>query len=90
MFSRIFLCIAIYYALLVLLFISGEQNAKAATDNSTVVISQVQISGVGSGNANQEFIELYNPTNTAIDLSKWNLTRESSSSASTQTLVSSM
>ena len=92
LFSRIFLLLSIVYSLGVVIYISGSelQSAKAATNGSNVVISQVQISGVGNGNANQEFVELYNPTNTVIDLTKWNLTRESSSSASTQTLVSSM
>lgn len=91
LFSRVFLIISIFYAFCVLLFISVKQNtATAATNNSNVVISQIQIAGTGSGNAGQEFIELYNPTNAAIDITKWNLTRESSSSATTQTLVSSM
>lgn len=91
-FSRIFLLISIIYLLGVLVFISSNQNSivKAATDNSNTIISQIQIAGTGSGNAVQEFIELYNPTNSSIDLTKWNLSRESSSSATVQTLVASM
>jgi hypothetical protein len=38
-----------------------------------VVISQVQITGTV---ANDEFVELYNPTNTAVDLLNWKLTRK--------------
>jgi hypothetical protein len=92
LFSRIFLLISIFYALGVLLFVSTNQQtiAKAATDNSNVVISQIQVGATGTGNANQEFIELYNPTNSTIDLTKWDLQRESSSSATKQTLISSM
>lgn len=91
LFSRFFLTASIFYAFGVLLFIAAQTyTATAATDNSNVVISQIQIAGTGSGNAGQEFIELYNPTNSLIDLTKWNLTRESSSSATRQTRVSSM
>ena len=35
-----------------------------------VVISEIQLHG---GNANQDFIELYNPKNTSEDLSGWEL-----------------
>jgi len=38
-----------------------------------VVISEVQLHG---GNANQDFIELYNPKNTSEDLSGWQLRRK--------------
>lgn len=41
-----------------------------------VVISEVQISGTGTGNASQEFVELYNPTSSNIDLTGWKLTKK--------------
>jgi hypothetical protein len=41
-----------------------------------VVISEVQV-GV-TGQADNEFVELYNPTGSAVDLADWKLTRKSS------------
>ena len=46
----------------------------AATDH--VVISQVQISG---SVADDEFVELYNPTDTTVDLTGWDLKRKTES-----------
>jgi len=48
----------------------------AAGDVKHVVISEIQISGK---TANDEFVELYNPTNQNIDLSKWDLKRKTKS-----------
>lgn len=53
-----------------------------------IVISQIQIAG--TGNTNQEFVELYNPTETNVDMSGWRLAKESSSGASLSNLVASM
>lgn len=39
-----------------------------------VVISEVQITG-GTANADQDFIELYNPTGSSVDLRLWKLTK---------------
>jgi len=41
-----------------------------------VVISEIQLSG---NNANDEFIELYNPTNSAVVMSGWRLSRKTDS-----------
>lgn len=50
--------------LLILLFpISGS------ADSGHIVINEVQIGQSGSGNANNEFVEIYNPTGSDIDLS---------------------
>lgn len=48
------------------------QTAEAASDNSNIVISQVY-GGGGNGGAEfkNDFIELYNPTNKAVDLTGW-------------------
>lgn len=48
------------------------QSAQAATDNSNVVISQVYGGGGNSGaEFKNDFIELYNPTDTAVSLEGW-------------------
>ena len=52
----------------------GENNmitvTKPTATNAHVVINQLMVRGV-SGDATDEFIELYNPTNEDIDLSGW-------------------
>ena len=76
LFSKLFFITACLYAFGVILYIANSQPsiAKAATDNSTVVISQIQVSG--TGNAHQEFVELYNPTTSDIDLTNWELAKK--------------
>jgi len=51
-----------------------------------LVISEVQVSGSASNN---EFIELYNPTNISVDLTGWRLARRTASGTSDIDLVSS-
>ncbi|HVA96054.1 MAG TPA: lamin tail domain-containing protein [Candidatus Acidoferrales bacterium] len=89
LFSRAFLSFAIIYALCVVLtIITHQPSATAATDNTNVVISQVQ---TGSTAASDEFVELYNPTNTNIDLTGWSLkSKTASQSGSGTTLVASL
>ena len=48
-----------------------------------VVISEVQINGA---NANQDFVELYNPTNSSVDLNGWQL-RMKNSAGTDESLV---
>jgi hypothetical protein len=75
LFSQTFLFVSLVYAIGVIGYIAANQPmiAKAATDNSNVVISQVQTGGV---TASDEFVELYNPTNTNIDITGWSLKRK--------------
>lgn len=61
--------------------------ASAATDNSNVVISQIQIAGTGNGNANHDFIELYNPTSSTFSLNGFKLVTRSSSGATDNSVV---
>ena len=46
---------------------------KSAADH--VVISEIQTTG-GPGLANNEFVEIYNPTSAAVDVSSWKLTKK--------------
>src|SRR5689334_1765983 len=55
------------------LFVSNSKNVSAATNH--IVISQIEITG---SSANDEFVELYNPTSSSVNLSKWKLTRKNS------------
>lgn len=86
--SRFFLLFSFIYAFCVFSYIgiSLQQQAKAATNH--VVISQIQVSG---SSANDEFVELYNPTDASIDMSGWRLTRKTSTVGATpQNLVASL
>jgi hypothetical protein len=56
-------------ALTGLLFPLHPQNTFAKADHT--VISEIQIGG--SNGANDEFIELYNPTNSNVDMSGWSI-----------------
>lgn len=85
--SNIFLSLSLVYAFGVLLFIANNQPIRVLADTNHVVISQIQISGA---TANDEFVELFNPTTTSIDLSKWRLTRKTSTGTSSQNLVASL
>ncbi|MBA3724274.1 MAG: lamin tail domain-containing protein [Candidatus Levybacteria bacterium] len=85
--SRIFLLSSLTYAFIVLLIIANGQPLSVKADTNHVVISQIQLSGA---TASDEFVELYNPTNSNIDLAKWRLIRKSSTGGSTQNLVASL
>jgi len=55
----------------------GNFNGFANLTAATVVISEVQVSGAA---ANDEFVELYNPTNAPISLNTWCLRTKSANS----------
>jgi hypothetical protein len=71
----IFVTLAIYHA----------SSVKAAATH--VVISQIQVAGA---TANDEFVELYNPTNSSADLTGWRLKKESSTGGSPANLIASI
>jgi hypothetical protein len=50
-----------------------------------IVISEIQISGE---TANDEFVELYNPTNAAVNLKEWKLKKKTSSGTESNLLTS--
>jgi hypothetical protein len=89
LFSRVFLLLSIIYALGVVIYISGSElkSAKAATNGSNVVISQVQIQGIGTGGASKDFIELYNPTESTINLNGFKLVTRTNSGSTDNPVV---
>ncbi len=70
------------------LAISHSTYIKAAATH--IVISQIQAAGSGSGNADQEFVELFNPTASSIDITGWRLKEENPTNSSSSNLVASM
>src|SRR5581483_11050589 len=48
-------------------------NVKAAARH--VVISEIQVGGGGSGNSDNDFIELYNPTDSDVNLNGFRLVK---------------
>ncbi len=76
-------------ALLVLSFVRYPQlYSLVHAASSDIVISEIQI---GGQTANDEFVELYNPTDTSIDVSGWRLSRRSSAiNGSITNLVTNM
>ncbi len=69
--------------------LSSAKFVSAAATH--LVISQVQVGGSsGNGGAGNEFVELYNPTNSTIDITGWRLRVENSTGTSFSNLVSSM
>lgn len=65
------------------LFFQRSQFASAATANH-VVISEIQASG---SSANDEFIELYNPTSSDVDLKDYRLVKRTSGGATDGSVV---
>lgn len=72
--------------LLILFSVYRVHSVRSATATH-VVISEVQISG--SSDADDEFVEVYNPTNSVVDLTGWRLTRKTSTGTQSN-LVASM
>jgi len=62
----------VFVASLFLLRLNHIKIAYSITDH--VVISEIQTSG--SGDTDDEFVELYNPTNNAVNLNNWKLTKK--------------
>ncbi|MBM3282934.1 lamin tail domain-containing protein [Candidatus Gottesmanbacteria bacterium] len=57
---------------------SDQQIIEDAGITTHVVISEIQISG-GAGASSQDFVELYNPSNSGINLNNWNLRKRNNS-----------
>lgn len=58
---------------------------QAASPN--IVISEVQTGGSGSGTSSQEFVELYNNSNKAVNVTGWEVVYSSASDVTQKTLV---
>lgn len=69
-----------------IIFFGTLTKAESATAGH-VVISEVQTAGVTVGD---EFVELYNPTSSSVDLSGWRLRRETSTGGDGGNLVASL
>ena len=54
-------------------------SSSESTNSGKVFISEIKAGDIN--NANDEFVELYNPTDQSIDLTNWSLQRQSSSSS---------
>lgn len=70
----------------VAIFFVTSNKAESATAGH-IVISEIQISGATTSD---EFVELYNPTSSAVDLTGWRLRHESQSGGSPANLVASI
>lgn len=70
---------------LVILF--GTSSSVDSAPATHIVISEIQISGASAGD---EFIELYNSTSTAVDITGWRLRRETSTGGDGGNLVASL
>jgi len=80
----IFLISSIIFSLIVILLLKAKSTYSFTNH---IVISEVQVSG---GVADDEFVELYNPTDSSVDLTDWRLTRKTSSGVSENNLVASI
>ena len=82
-FARLVLGLTLFVSVCVLLSLplvaAPEAKKKKPQTANHIVISEIQISGDGADPANDEFVELYNPTNSAVVMTSWRLTRKNSS-----------
>ncbi len=84
-----FICSLCLLLLYMSFFVITHSFVQAATTH--IVISQIQTAGSTRTNkAHQEFVELYNPTDDAVDLTGWRLAKKTATGSAVTTLVSSM
>jgi len=67
-------------------FIEGIPESTHGENAKNILISEIRISGE---NASDEFIELYNPTGTGIDLKGWDL-KKTTKTGSVENIVTNM
>lgn len=82
MIKRVF--VVLLLIVLTAIFLSRSNTARGATGH--VVISEIQVAGV---TASDEFVELYNPTESPITMSNWKL-KKTSSGGTEAALVSNL
>ena len=76
---------SLFILLIVILLFKAKSTYSALATH--VVISEIQ---VGGGVADDEFVELYNPTTSSVDLSGWRLTRKTAAGTTENNLVASL
>jgi phosphatidylserine/phosphatidylglycerophosphate/cardiolipin synthase-like enzyme len=81
--AKLFLKSILFVLIFIVLSVSNKTFAQAADH---VVISEILIDGIYESDAatNDEFIEIYNPTNNIIDLSGWTIDYRSATSTTFQ------
>lgn len=85
---HVFLFLALLISISSYFFLFYKSPPKAFSISPHIVISEIQIEAT---KANDEFVELYNPTSENINISGWRLNKRSASISGTLTiLVSSM
>lgn len=72
---------------LIALAVITKPSTLALSATTHVVISEVQL---GGGVADDEFVELYNPTETTFDLASWRLTKTTQGGTEASNLVASL
>ena len=71
---------AFSYSLFVLIFLTGITNFAQTANH--LVISEILIDGIyeSVGSTNDEFVEIYNPTDVPVDVSNWTIDYRSATS----------
>lgn len=80
--------LGIILALATLLFINPNKSVVYSAA-SHVVISEIQLSG-GTGLSTSEFVELYNPTGSPVDLTNWKVSKKNAANTVEDFLVSNL
>ncbi|OGH77254.1 MAG: hypothetical protein A2983_03995 [Candidatus Magasanikbacteria bacterium RIFCSPLOWO2_01_FULL_40_15] len=72
----------------IFLYTQVYSNSSSDKEQSPVLISEIKPSG-GTGKTTDEYVELFNPNSTSVDISEWVLARQTKTASSTdwQTMV---
>jgi hypothetical protein len=76
----------VFLSLGLLVYLVKVTNSSAAANH--LVISEIQVKTLAS--ASDEFVELYNPTSQAVDITGWQITKKPQSASSETDLVASL
>ncbi|MBI5401654.1 lamin tail domain-containing protein [Candidatus Wolfebacteria bacterium] len=67
---------------------NNQETTANSSQSVKILINEIKITG-GTGQTDNEFIELYNPSNASVDLTDWSIKRKSSSGAEYSLLAAS-